>query len=84
MLFTITIRVARKVGVFDPEAAQVQKALVGLGFPTVNAVKMGKLIEVQFDAANEEDARSQGKKMGDDLLANPNIERHEIVSVREG
>ena len=84
MLFTITIRVARKVGVFDPEAAQVQKALVGLGFSTVQKVNMGKLIEVEFDAVSEDDAKAQGKKMGEDLLANPVIEKFEIISVREG
>ena len=84
MLFVVTIRVMRKAGIFDPEALQVQKTLATIGFPTVSSIVMGKIIEIWLDAATEEEARVLCDKMGRDLLANPNIEKHEIVSALPG
>ena len=84
MLFIAIIHVSRKPKVLNPEAVQIQKALVSLGFTTVSEFRAGKFFEITLDVADETEARAQCDKMGRDLLANANIEKSEIVSVRPG
>lgn len=84
MLFTVTIRVGRKPKVLNPEAVQIQKTLNAMGFPTVQNLRVGKFFDFELEAADEAEARAQCEKMGADLLANSNIEKHEIVSIRPG
>lgn len=84
MLFRVKAEIQLKTGVFDPAAAQIQKTLVGMGFETAASVVQGKTIEVTIECADEGLAREQGMKMCQDLLANPVMEKFEIVSIRPG
>jgi phosphoribosylformylglycinamidine synthase PurS subunit len=49
-----------------------------LGFEQAGRVRVGKLIRVVVDAANETEAREAGTRMCDQLLANPVIEEYEL------
>jgi phosphoribosylformylglycinamidine synthase subunit PurS len=67
-----------KTGVNDPQGDAVLSGLKLLGFGEAGRVRVGKLIRVEVDAANEEEARQAGTKMCDQLLANPVIEEYTL------
>lgn len=71
----VRVVVTLKPGVLDPQGKAVHNALAGLGFASVNDVRIGKLIELDVapdtaDAAIEDMARA--------LLANTVIENFRI------
>ncbi len=71
----LRIVVTLKPGVLDPQGKAIQKALDGLGFPGVNDVRVGKLIEL--DVADDI-ADAQIDEMCRKLLANTVIENYRI------
>jgi phosphoribosylformylglycinamidine synthase len=81
MKFTVTIKIALKEGMLDPEARAMQNALANLGFQT-EKLTSARLFTVTFDAKDKEAAKAQATKMCERLLANPVIHRYEI-EVRE-
>ena len=69
-----------KPEVLDPQGDAVRRALEKLGFQGVKGVRIGKIIEIEFDDAQ---GRAPGlaeklHKMADDLLANAVIEDLEV------
>ena len=67
-----------KAGVLDPQGDAVRHALGALGFQGVEAVRQGKVIEL--DLAHEDRARAEAdvKAMCDKLLANTVIESYRV------
>jgi phosphoribosylformylglycinamidine synthase subunit PurS len=79
-----TVLVRPKGGILDPQGEAVERSLRQLGFPVGDA-RVGRVIDLDVDAATAEDARAQVEKMCERLLANPLIESYEIeVGDREG
>jgi phosphoribosylformylglycinamidine synthase len=72
------VLVRPKQGILDPEGEAVQGALQKLGFE-VGSVRVGRLIDVELDASDTEEARSQVERMCSELLANPLIESFQIA-----
>jgi phosphoribosylformylglycinamidine synthase PurS subunit len=72
------ITVTLKNGVLDPQGRAIANALHSLGFPGVEDVRQGKLIEVKLNAADENTARSELDSMCRQLLANPIIENYQV------
>ena len=72
-----TVLVRPKEGILDPQGAAVESALEHLGF-AVSGARVGKVIDVEVDAADEAEARTQVEQMCERLLANPLIESYEI------
>ncbi|MCY3802447.1 MAG: phosphoribosylformylglycinamidine synthase subunit PurS [Chloroflexi bacterium] len=68
--------------VVDPEGETIHAGLRDLGYAGVSRVRAGKLIELDIEAAGEDEAAALAKDMSDRLLANPVIEQFE-VTVRE-
>jgi len=58
----------------DPQGITVRGGLHRLGFPEVSEVRVGKYIELQLEAEDEEDARARVSEMCRKLLANHVIE----------
>jgi phosphoribosylformylglycinamidine synthase PurS subunit len=75
---TYTVTIARKPGLSDPEGATTHKALIDLGFSSVQHVSFGRVITVSIDAPEEEAARQELDAMCQQLLANPVIEHYTI------
>lgn len=67
-----------KRGVNDPQGDAVLFGLRLLGFAEAGRVRVGKLIRLNISATSEDDARSQGQRMCERLLANPVIEEFEL------
>lgn len=68
------VTVGFKEGVLDPEAVAIGRALQGLGFAEVKAVRRRKVIELELEEDDRERAAERVRAMGEQLLANPVIE----------
>jgi phosphoribosylformylglycinamidine synthase len=72
-----TVLVRPKHGILDPQGAAVVTALDHLGFGVSDA-RIGKVIDLEVDAADADTARAQVEKMCEQLLANKLMESFEI------
>ena len=72
------IHVYLKPGVLDPQGQAVSNSLNHLGFDEVTGVRQGKLIEIDLNTADAEEAQQRVSEMCDKLLANPVIENYDI------
>jgi phosphoribosylformylglycinamidine synthase PurS subunit len=75
------VLVRLKPGILDVQGAAVQRALVGLGFADVRELRVGKLIEVELDAATPAAARQRVEEMCEKLLANTILEDYTIEAI---
>jgi phosphoribosylformylglycinamidine synthase PurS subunit len=72
-----TVLVRPKQGILDPQGDAVETALEHLGF-SVSAARVGKVVDLEIDAADPAEARAQVEKMCEQLLANPLMESYEV------
>jgi len=72
-----TVLVRPKEGILDPQGQAVEQSLRKLGFDVAQA-RVGRVVDVEVDAANAEEARAKVDEMCKQLLANPLIESYEI------
>lgn len=77
MRFTVTITIALKEGMLDPEAEAIRHALANLGFG-IDSLGTARMFRLQYDAPDAAAARAQAARMCERLLANPIIHRYEI------
>ena len=75
-----TVVVRLKTEVLDVQGEAVRRALGKLGFEGVKDVRVGKIVEIEIDAAHASapDLRQRLQKMADEMLANPVIEDYEV------
>lgn len=75
-----TVLVRLKGEVLDVQGEAVRRALGKLGFEGVKDVRVGKIVEIEIDAAHAgaPDLEKRLKKMADEMLANPVIEDYEV------
>jgi phosphoribosylformylglycinamidine synthase subunit PurS len=72
-----TVLVRPKAGILDPQGEAVESSLRQLGFP-VGEARVGRVIDLDVDAATADEARGEIERMCERLLANPLIESFEI------
>jgi phosphoribosylformylglycinamidine synthase len=70
-----------KAGILDVQGAAVQRALVGLGFGDLRELRVGKVVEVDVDAATPAAARARVDEMCRKLLANTILEDYTIEAM---
>jgi phosphoribosylformylglycinamidine synthase len=75
------VLVRLKPGILDVQGASVQRALHGLGFAEVEALRVGKLLELEVAGTSAEAARRRVEEMCSKLLANPVIEDFTVEMV---
>ena len=73
----VSVLVRPKPGILDPQGEAVENSLKHLGF-AVGEARVGRVVDLEVDVADEAEARSQVEKMCSELLANPLIESYEI------
>jgi phosphoribosylformylglycinamidine synthase PurS subunit len=71
---TITLRPS----ILDPKGKASEQALHQLGMDSIHHVRMGKRIEMEVDAATEQDARTLAETACRKLLANEVMEDFSI------
>jgi phosphoribosylformylglycinamidine synthase len=73
----VSVLVKPKPGILDPQGEAVEASLKQLGF-AVGDARVGRVVDLEVDVADEADARTEVEKMCAELLANPLIESYEI------
>jgi phosphoribosylformylglycinamidine synthase len=73
----VTVLVRPKEGILDPQGQAVEESLRKLGF-AVGGARVGRLVDLEVEAASPEAARADVERMCGELLANPLIESFEI------
>jgi len=74
------VLVRPKPGILDPQGDAVGSALGHLGFDVTEA-RVGKVIDLELEAADEATAKAEVQRMCERLLANPLIESYEVEIV---
>ena len=72
------VTVMLKDGVLDPQGAAVGHALGALGFSGVEAVRQGKIIELDLAETDAAKAETAVTEMCEKLLANTVIESYRV------
>lgn len=72
------VHVMLKTGVLDPQGEAVRHSLGTMGFEGVEAVRQGKVIDLDLAESDADAARATVTAMCEKLLANTVIERYEI------
>lgn len=72
------VNVMPKLSVLDPQGAAVAQAMMHHGMHGVGRVRVGKIIEIELDAAPDE---STLHALCKDLLSNPVIEDYSVELV---
>ena len=73
------VNITLKKGVLDPQGLAIKNSLITSGFKNINEVKQGKLIEIDINEQNYDNARKEVIKMCEKLLANTVIEDYKIM-----
>ena len=68
------VTIMLKNGVLDPQGEAIRHALGTLGFPGVEGVRQGKVIELELAATDAAAAEVEVGRMCEQLLANTVIE----------
>ncbi|MEE9235224.1 MAG: phosphoribosylformylglycinamidine synthase subunit PurS [Candidatus Acidoferrales bacterium] len=68
------VYVTLKKTVLDPQGQTIHRALTGLGYRSLKAVRQGKVFELELNGVSEQEARRQVERMARDVLTNPVIE----------
>jgi len=84
MIFAAEVVVDLKGVVNDPQGLTVRDALRSLGFDQVRSARVGRVIRLELEAADEGAARAAVVEMCEKLLRNPVIEDYAIESLRVG
>jgi phosphoribosylformylglycinamidine synthase len=79
MALKATVHVMLKDGVLDPQGDAVRHALGTLGFEGVQAVRQGKVIELDLAATDRAAAEAEVRAMCERLLANTVIEKFSVT-----
>ncbi|MHB8294903.1 MAG: phosphoribosylformylglycinamidine synthase subunit PurS [Acidimicrobiales bacterium] len=79
--YSVLVRVRLQPGIADPEGATIERALGTLGFDDVARVEVSKAFGLEVTAGGPEEARARAGELCAALLANPVMERYEILSV---
>jgi phosphoribosylformylglycinamidine synthase PurS subunit len=77
-----TVLVRPKPGILDPHGEAVLGSLKQLGF-AVDDVRVGRVVDLELQNGDREQARADLERMCEQLLANPLIESYEIELVEE-
>ncbi|MHB1306583.1 MAG: phosphoribosylformylglycinamidine synthase subunit PurS [Limisphaerales bacterium] len=76
-----TIIITPKKAVLDPQGKTVQNALAHLGYEGVNAVHVGKYLEIELAGTDREAARQAVDEACHRFLSNPVIEDYRLEIV---
>ena len=73
-----SVLIRPKEGILDPQGQAVEQSLRKLGFAVEHA-RVGRVVDVDVEAASVEEARERVEEMCRQLLANPLIESFEVT-----
>lgn len=78
-MFKATVRITLRPSILDPQGKAIHHALHSLGYPAVNDVRAGKLIELTIDTEDRAEAERIAREASQKLLANEVMEDFTVV-----
>ena len=80
-MFQANVKITLRKSILDPKGKAIKQALGNLGFSEVGEVRVGKLIQLNIDTDNREEARRIATESSQQLLANQVMEDFEVEVV---
>ncbi len=81
MKYHATLLIELKDGILDPQGRAVESVLKSLQYQAEN-VRVGRVLEMELEAANESEARATAHSIGK-ALANPVMEVFVVEAIKE-
>jgi phosphoribosylformylglycinamidine synthase PurS subunit len=81
--FRCSLDVSLKADLLDPQGKAVEATLPAMGWANVTNVRIGKHVELDVDAVDEESAVKQVHELAERVLSNPVIERFVLREIQE-
>jgi len=78
----VTVTVRPRAGILDPQGEAVLGSLKQLGF-AVDDARVGRVVDLELQNGDREQARADLERMCEQLLTNPLIESYEIELVED-
>jgi phosphoribosylformylglycinamidine synthase subunit PurS len=78
MTYTVQVKIMPLKNLLDPQGKAVMGGLQNLGIINIEDVRVGKHIDLQIEAENEEAAKAIADEAAKKLLANAVMEMYEI------
>ncbi len=72
--FHAKVQVSLRTSVLDPAGEATKSAATKLGIKGLTKLRIGKAIDIEIEASDEQEATTQLELLSDRLLANPVIE----------
>ncbi len=79
MTYTVQVKVMPLKDLLDPQGKAVMGGLQNLGLKDITDVRIGKHIDLQIEASNEEEALASATAAAKKLLANPVMEIFDVT-----
>lgn len=76
-----TVAVKLKEEILDAPGKAVARQLQSMGYGEVKQVRVAKLIEIEFDAGDRENAERRVQEMAASLLAHSAIEEFQVIAI---
>ena len=77
----VRVHVMPKDGLLDPQGEAINIALINMGFAEVKKVRLGKVIELEFEEADKIVIKNRVEDMCQKLLANSVIESFHVEDI---
>ncbi len=81
-LFKASIKITLRENILDVQGKTVENALHSLEYNDINQIRIGKYVELNINAENENSALERVNKACEQLIANPIIEDY-FVTIKE-
>ena len=82
--FRAKIVVMLQEGMLDPQGEAVARVAREAGLGQVEAVRCGKVMELELRARDRQEAHEVAMRVREQLLTNPATEQSELVALEEG
>lgn len=79
--YRLEVRVKPRPGLLEPEGKAIHHALESLGFSGLAQVRVGKVLDLELEAASPDEAEDRAREMCRKLLANPVTEDFDVAVV---
>jgi phosphoribosylformylglycinamidine synthase len=78
MEYQAYVRILPREEILDPQGKATLQGLETMGFQQIEAVRVGKLIRLTIQAADEATARQIAEEAANKLLSNPIVESYSL------
>jgi phosphoribosylformylglycinamidine synthase len=79
----VKVEIRNKPSVFDPEGEAIQAGIERLGHEDVDSVRVGKIVEMEFESEDKDEIRQRIDEICEEFLVNPVIERYSVEFIDE-